>query len=49
MCSVVDLNLTEMSEKMAKGKESLIQDEHHKAKPHLGGQGDKEKEAQNLN
>ncbi|XP_057747508.1 uncharacterized protein LOC130966707 [Arachis stenosperma] len=41
-------NFTEVSEKKAKGKESLIQDEHHKAKSHLEGQGDKEKEAQNL-
>ena len=41
-------NLTEMGEKRAEGKESLIQDEHHRAKPHLGGQWDKEKEAQNL-
>ncbi|XP_057734314.1 uncharacterized protein LOC130949677 [Arachis stenosperma] len=41
-------NLTEMSEKRAKRKELLIQDEHHKAKPHLGGQWAKEKEAQNL-
>ncbi|XP_057747107.1 uncharacterized protein LOC130966335 [Arachis stenosperma] len=40
-------SITEVSEKMAKGKESLIQDEHHQAKFHLGGQGDKEKEAQN--
>ncbi|XP_057740037.1 uncharacterized protein LOC130957187 [Arachis stenosperma] len=39
-------SITEVSEKMAKGKESLIQDEHNQAKFHLGGQGDKEKEVQ---
>ncbi|XP_057755922.1 uncharacterized protein LOC130975107 [Arachis stenosperma] len=40
-------NITEVSEEMAKGKESLIQDELSKARSHLGGQGSKEKEAQN--